>query len=108
MKKILLIIGILSLTFLLYSKFQTNIDTSYKPDFFYLGGIQINEANNEDWMSLLKKAQMNTVEVTVYAKQGAWDSDSLRFDAVDAGVMAEIRAASTSNTKVFDREWRTF
>lgn len=74
---------------------------SYKPDFFYLGGIQINEANNEDWMKMLKKASMNTVEITVYAKQGPWNSDLIVHDSVDAGVMAEIRAAKAAGIKVF-------
>ena len=44
---------------------------------------------------------MNTVEVTVYMKQGPWDSTWVEFDSVDMGVMAEIRAAKAEGLKVF-------
>ena len=43
---------------------------------------------------------MNTVEVTIYATQGEWDSDSLRFDEKNDAVLAEIRAAKKAGIKV--------
>lgn len=98
MKKILLIVLILPLIFLLFSREQAK--PAYQPATFYLGGIQINEANNEDWVSMLKEAKMNTVEVTVYARQGEWDSDSLSFTEEDEGVMAEIKAAKAAGLNV--------
>ncbi len=67
---------------------------------FYLGGIQINEADNKAWAGLLQACSMNTVEVTVYATQGKWDSDSLRYDAEDLKVMDQIRTAKESGLKV--------
>lgn len=98
MKKLLLIILIIPFIFLLFSREQ--LKKTYQPKKFYLGGIQINEANNEDWVSMLKHADMNTVEVTIYAKQGEWDSDSLSFSDVDEGVMAEIKAAKAAGLNV--------
>lgn len=98
MKKILLIVLILPLIFLLFSR--EKFKATYQPSTFYLGGIQINEANNKDWVSMLQKAKMNTVEVTVYARQGEWDSDSLNFADEDEGVMAEIRAAKAAGLHV--------
>lgn len=98
MKKLLLILFILPLIVLLFSREQSK--STYQPDTFYLGGIQINEANNKDWVSMLQQAKMNTVEVTVYARQGAWDSDSLSFAEEDEGVMAEIRAAKAAGLHV--------
>ncbi len=102
MKKILFILCLVPIAFLFFStKKEVAVnDKDYKPDLFYLGGIQINEANNEDWVNLLKKSDMNTVEVTIYATQGKWDSDSLRFDAEDLKVMDEIRAAKKAGIKV--------
>lgn len=43
---------------------------------------------------------MNTVEVTVYATQGKWDSDSLRYEAEDLRVMDQIRSAKEAGLKV--------
>jgi hypothetical protein len=98
MKKLLLVVLILPLIFLLFSREKRK--PVYKPNTFYLGGIQINEANNKDWVSMLQDAKMNTVEVTVYARQGEWDDDSLSFAEEDDGVMAEIRAAKAAGLHV--------
>lgn len=98
MKRLLLVVLILPLVFFLFSREKRK--PAYKPSTFYLGGIQINEANNKDWVSMLQDAKMNTVEVTVYARQGEWDSDSLSFAEEDAGVMAEIRAAKAAGLHV--------
>lgn len=67
---------------------------------FYLGGIQVNEADHEAWANTVKKVGMNTVEVTVYAKQGDWDSDNLWYDKEDVGVLTEIRAAKKAGLHV--------
>ena len=37
---------------------------------FYLGGIQVNEADHSHWVETLAESGMNTVAVTVYAHQG--------------------------------------
>ncbi|MGH1338141.1 MAG: glycoside hydrolase family 113 [Aureispira sp.] len=97
MKKLFLLCCLLPFSFLLFHGKKT---IQYKPDVFYLGGIQIHEANNEDWVNNLKKAKMNTIEVTVYAKQGAWDSDSLHFDAPTQRTLDEIRAAKKGGMHV--------
>ncbi len=67
---------------------------------FYLGGIQINEPDQERWTTALKNANMNTVEVTIYARQGEWDSDSLQVPTMDEGALAEIRSAKKAGLKV--------
>jgi len=60
---------------------------------FYLGGIQVNEADHQRWLDALEAEGMNTVSVTDYAHQGDWDSDHLWWDEENPGVMSEIRAA---------------
>ena len=67
---------------------------------FYLGGIQVNEPDVKEWVQGLKKANMNTVEVTVYAHQGDWDSDNLWFDETNEGVIQEIREAKKQGLHV--------
>lgn len=60
---------------------------------FLLGGIQINEKDQKVWVNTLKKTGFNTVEVTVYAKQGNWNSDNLWWEEKDTAIVHEIRAA---------------
>lgn len=67
---------------------------------FYLGGIQVNEADHGAWFEALEKEGMNTVEVTAYARQGDWDSDNLFWDAESPWVLAEMRGAKKRGLKV--------
>ncbi len=97
MKKILLLCCFLPFTLLLFNGKKT---TPHRTEKFYLGGIQIHEANNKDWINNLKKANMNTVEVTVYATQGAWYSDSLHFEPPSQRTLDEIRAAKQAGMHV--------
>lgn len=97
MKKIFLLLGILPVLFLV---FNSNDSPIYRPSTFYLGGIQIHEADQQQWVKNLQAAKMNTVHVTVYAKQGSWDSDSLIFDAPEPRLLEEIRAAKAANMHV--------
>jgi hypothetical protein len=60
---------------------------------FYLGGIQVNEADHQRWFDALERAGMDTVAVTVYAKQGDWDTDNLWWEEKEEAVVAEIRGA---------------
>ncbi len=60
---------------------------------FLLGGIQVNEADHAAWVGALDRTGMNTVAVTVYARQGDWDSDNLWFEAEEPWVVHEIRQA---------------
>ncbi|MEM1157133.1 MAG: hypothetical protein AAF649_04190 [Verrucomicrobiota bacterium] len=66
---------------------------------FYLGGIQVNEPDHDHWMHCLKGHGMNTVSITVYARQGDWDSAKLWYEAEEPFVMAEIRAAKAHGMK---------
>ena len=62
---------------------------------FLLGGIQVNEPDHRHWTSSLHASGMNTVETTVYAFQGNWDSDHLWWNDDEAAVLAEIRQAES-------------
>ena len=60
----------------------------------YVGGIQINEADQSIWAQSLKEAGMNLVQVTSYARQGNWNSDNLTWRSQDTiRILDEIRAA---------------
>lgn len=67
---------------------------------FYLGAIQVNEPRHEAWVSALANSGFNTVSVTVYAKQGNWDSDNLWFAEQEPAVISEIRAARARGLNV--------
>ena len=67
---------------------------------FMLGGIQVNEPDYERWTSTIKDVGMNTVEVTVYAKQGPWDSDLIWWEDTEPAVINEIVAAKKAGLKV--------
>lgn len=97
MKKLFLLLGILPFSLLF---FNSNSSPTYRPEVFYLGGIQIHEASQTQWVNNLKQANMNTVHVTVYAQQGCWNSDSLRFDAPAPHLLEEIRAAKAGGLHV--------
>jgi len=60
---------------------------------FLLGGIQVNEEDHEGWVEALDRAGMNAVAVTVYAKQGNWDSADLWYEEEEPWVIHEIREA---------------
>ena len=63
------------------------------PPAFFLGGIQVNEADLDVWFDALEARSMNTVHVTEYARHGDWSTDDLRWEEPDARVLEEIRAA---------------
>ena len=67
---------------------------------FYLGGVQINEADLDTYSALLKKIGMNTVEVTHYTQQTDWDSGELWIDGNKSGVIHEIKMAKKHGLKV--------
>jgi hypothetical protein len=72
----------------------------YGDDSFLLGGIQVNEADHEQWFEALGRAGMNTVAATVYAKQGDWDTDHLWWEDQEPSVVQEIRGAKSRGLKV--------
>lgn len=67
---------------------------------FLLGGIQVNEPDHRAWVEALARAEMNAVEVTVYAKQGDWDSANLWWEEEEPWVVAEARAAKARGLRV--------
>jgi len=67
---------------------------------FYVGGIQVHETDHEHWTGTLRRIGMNTVAVTVYARQGRWDSADLTFNDREDAVLDEIRAARREGLSV--------
>ena len=70
------------------------------PTPFLLGGIQVNEPDDARWFQALLDTKMNTVAVTVYSKQGDWDSDNLWYDDDESGLIKEIRGAKARGLRV--------
>ncbi len=67
----------------------------------YVGGIQINEASQDDWAKTIKASGMNTAQVTAYAKQGSWNTDHLWWEQDDTThIINEIRALKAQKVKV--------
>jgi hypothetical protein len=64
------------------------------------GGIQVNEPSLEAWTSAVRAAGLDTVQVTLYARQLAWNSSAMTFPSEAAGVLAEIRAAHDAGLRV--------
>ena len=71
-----------------------------RADDFLIGGIQINEDDQDAWSAALVDAGYNTLHVTTYAIQGDWDSDDLHVDPVDEGTIKKIRAARAAGLNV--------
>jgi len=67
---------------------------------FFLGGIQVNEPDHAQWTHTLTEVGMNTVAVTIYARQGDWDGDNLWYDEEAKWVIHEIRAAKQAGLHV--------
>lgn len=62
---------------------------------FYLGGIQVNEPDHGAWIEALAASGLNTVAVTVYARQGDWDSADLCFEEEEPWVVGEAVVAKS-------------
>jgi len=89
---LLIIVGILILTGVIALK-------ASRRD-FYLGGIQVNEPDHQAWIDALDDSGFNTVAITVYAKQGDWDSTNLWFEEEESWVVGEAVVAKENGLKV--------
>ena len=89
---LLIIVGILILTGVIALK-------ASRRD-FYLGGIQVNEPDHQAWIDALDDSGFNTVAITVYAKQGDWDSTNLWFEEEEPWVVGEAVVAKENGLKV--------
>ncbi|MEO0514501.1 MAG: hypothetical protein AAF086_04315 [Planctomycetota bacterium] len=67
---------------------------------FMLGGIQINEPDQTAWAQTLAANGFNTMHITLYARQGIWNSDDLDVKPVDDGTVEKIRAAHAAGLRV--------
>ena len=70
------------------------------PHDFFLGGIQVNEADPEAWFDALETQSMNTIQVTEYAQQGNWDTDDLEGLEIEPRILDEIRGAGRRGLSV--------
>ena len=66
----------------------------------YVGGVQVNEPDHLVWGTKLRALGLNTVAVTVYAKQGDWDTANLWYEEEEPAVVSEMRIAKTLGLKV--------
>lgn len=64
------------------------------------GGIQVNEPDHGIWVESVRAAGLNAVQVTVYARQLAWDSAEMILPEEAPAVVAEIRAAHAAGLDV--------
>lgn len=67
---------------------------------FMVGGVQMNEGDQKNWIKSLVESGMNTVEVTVYAHQGRWSDNNLWFYTDEASIVEEVRLAKLAGLKV--------
>ncbi len=64
------------------------------------GGIMVNEPDHQVWARSIDQAGLDTVQVTVYARQGRWDSADLTYGLDVASVESEVRAARSAGLRV--------
>ncbi len=69
-------------------------------DSLFVGGIQMNEGDQENWVKTVREVGFNTVEVTVYAHQGRWNENNLWYYEDEPGVVEEIKLAKAANLNV--------
>lgn len=63
------------------------------------GGIQVHELDHDRWIEAVGAAGLGSIQVTLYARQQAWDSAELYWDAEAPAVRAEIRAAERAGLR---------
>lgn len=78
----------------------SNTTAQVRESSFILGGVQMNEWDQNRWIKTLKLSGMNTAEVTVYAHQGRWNENNLWFAEDEPGVREEIKLAKRAGLKV--------
>jgi len=67
---------------------------------FFLGGIFIHEPDTSKWITSIKQTGLDTVEVTIWARQQKWDSEDILFEPIDEETLGYIRAAKAAGLKV--------
>jgi hypothetical protein len=67
-----------------------------------VGGIHINEPDLNHYAQAVSDVGLNAVQVTVYARQGVYDSTDLTFDPEEdeSGVLLQIRTAHDAGLQV--------
>jgi len=67
-----------------------------------VGGIHINEPDLDHYATAVSDSGLNTVQVTVYSRQGVYNSTDLSFDQDrdESGVLMQIRTAHDAGLRV--------
>ncbi len=80
----------------------TTTRPAQRPDSFptFFAGIQVNEPDHDLWAAALVDAGFDAVQVTLYARQQAWDGATLYWDREAPWVVSEIRAARRAGLRV--------
>ena len=63
-------------------------------------GIQVNEPDHDRWAAALVAAGFDAVQVTLYARQQAWNGATLHWDREAPWLVSEIRAARGAGLRV--------
>lgn len=57
------------------------------------GGVHVNEADHDAWAVAVRAAGLDSVQVSLYARQRAWDGAGLTWERDSPWVVSELRAA---------------
>ncbi len=80
--------------------FESSTPVSPEDSSIFVGGVQMNEGDQRNWIRSLVESEMNTVEVTVYAHQGRWNDNNLWYYPHRQNTIEEIRLAKLAGLKV--------
>ncbi len=64
------------------------------------GGIQVDEKDTQAWMDGLLAQGLDTIQLTIYARQQAWNSPDLIFHKDGDGIIANIKMAKDAGLAV--------
>ncbi len=59
----------------------------------------VNEPDHAAWASAVDAQRLNMVQVTIYARQGPWDSADLSWETEHPSVVSELRAAKAKGLR---------
>ena len=74
------------------------VDKPYVP--IMSGGIQVDGNDTQAWIDGLQAQGLNAIQLTIYARQQAWNSPDLLFQENGDGIIADIRMAKDAGLVV--------
>ncbi|MFQ5743936.1 MAG: hypothetical protein ACE5HV_10150 [Acidobacteriota bacterium] len=66
----------------------------------FAGAIQVNEPDHAAWVAALSAAGLDSLQVTVYARQQAWNSSAMILPTEAPAVIDEVRTARRAGLRV--------